>query len=95
MILHLYHEFMAYCANCLCVASANRELHPHSEAKPEERFKMPSDMLSYDLGSMVCQEEHSRSDEVAAKFREIMATPNEIMDERKKVCGMLHILRES
>lgn len=56
---------------------------------------MLSDMLSYALGSMICQEEHSRSDEVAAKLLEIMATPNEIMDERTKLFGMLHILQGS
>jgi hypothetical protein len=58
-------------------------------------FKMPSDLLSFALGAMVCQEEHSRSDEEAAKLLEIMATPDEIMDERTKLFEMLHILRGS
>jgi hypothetical protein len=60
-----------------------------------EDFNMPNDMLSYAFGSLVCQEKHSRSDEVAASFMEIMATPSEIMDERKKVFGMLEILRQA
>jgi hypothetical protein len=71
-------------------APGDRELPSH--LKPGRDFKMPTDMLSYALVSMVCQEEHSRSDEVAAKLLEIMAAPNEIMDERTKLFGMLHVL---
>ncbi|KAJ5454072.1 uncharacterized protein N7458_005028 [Penicillium daleae] len=57
-------------------------------------LKMPSDMLSYPIGAMLCEETDTRPDHVAAAAREIMATPNSKMNEEAKFQRMLCLFQD-
>ncbi|KAJ5480991.1 hypothetical protein N7539_006885 [Penicillium diatomitis] len=56
-------------------------------------LSLPQDLLSYSLGSLVYQETHSRSDEIASKIQRIMDTSLVVMSEKEKIFGLFDALQ--
>jgi hypothetical protein len=57
-------------------------------------LKMPSDILSYPLGSMLCGETYTRPEQAANSFRQIIMTPNSELDEEEKFRRLLYLVQD-
>lgn len=58
-----------------------------------QQLNMPNDLLSYALGSMICQESNSRPNHVALEVERVMEAPDEAINEKAKVLKMFKLLQ--